>query len=175
MEHGGGGGEGGQRWNQEIAGGPPRARARQGGFDRSPSVRRSKDGPCSAPYIEDAGRGFPRHALSEFLEEGEFRVFAIELPEELEACGHAPRRRRARKEIDELERIRGGKGDGREDNTLGHRRRPRRTTWSQVPRIRIQTRRGDVTPDTTSPASAARRRKQGQSTQRDFAGGADAR
>ena len=83
--------------------------------------------------------GASRHATVEFLEEGEFRVFAIELPEDLELRLLDEARERA---LDELERIEEETGEKNHtlltDDDLD-------VDWSQVPEDQIT--REDVTPD----------------------------
>jgi N utilization substance protein A len=83
--------------------------------------------------------GASRHATVEFLDEGEFRVFAIELPEDLELRLLDEAREKA---LDELERIEEETGEKNHtlltDDDLD-------VDWSQVPEDQIT--REDVTPD----------------------------
>ena len=83
--------------------------------------------------------GASRHATVELLEEGEFRVFAIELPADLETRLLDEARERA---LDELERIEEETGEKNHtlltDDDLD-------LDWSQVPDDQIT--REDVTPD----------------------------
>ncbi len=83
--------------------------------------------------------GASRHATVELDEQGDFRVFSIELPEDLEARLLEEARERA---LDDLERIEQETGEKNHtllsDDDLD-------LDWSQVPEEQIK--REDVTPD----------------------------
>ena len=103
--------------SQEIIEAVRDDRAREGNRERHARRRRSRTR-CSPPTRRR--RAPSRHAAVELDDEGDFRVFSIELPADLEERLLEEARERA---LEELERDRGG--DRREAPHAARRRRPR--------------------------------------------------